>query len=76
MSGDFRQKASTGEGTTRYLLYQFSQPDGTTWTTGNDLSETGTGDSQTVNYTATVDTAQTNKPAGSYTDTVTVTVTY
>ncbi len=76
LSGDFRQMASTDGGTTRYLLYQFYQPDGTSWTTDNDLSETGTGNSQTVNYTATVDTAQVNKPAGSYSDTVTVTVTY
>ncbi|ARU94942.1 Csu type fimbrial protein [Tatumella citrea] len=76
LSGDFRQMASTSDGTTHYLLYQFYQPDGTAWTPDNDLSETGTGDSQTVNYTATVDTAQTNKPAGSYSDTVTVTVTY
>ena len=76
LSGDFRQMASTSDGTTHYLLYQFYQPDGTAWTTDNDLSETGTGDSQTVNYTATVDTAQANKPAGSYTDTVTVTVAY
>ncbi|MBS0909013.1 spore coat protein U domain-containing protein [Tatumella sp. JGM118] len=76
VSGDWRQMSSAIDGSTRYLLYQLYQADGTAWTPENDLSETGTGESQTINYTATVDSSQTNQPAGSYTDTITVTVTY
>ena len=76
VSGDWRQMSSTIDGSTYYLLYQLYQSDGTAWTSDNDQSETGTGENQTVNYTATVDSSQSNQPAGSYTDTVTVTVTY
>lgn len=76
VSGDWRQMSSEIDGSTHYLLYQLYQADGTAWTPENDQSETGTGEDQTVNYTAKVDSSQTNQPAGSYTDTVTVTVTY
>lgn len=76
VSGDWRQMSSAIDGSTHYLLYQLYQADGTAWTPENDQSETGTGEDQTVNYTAKVDSSQTNQPAGSYTDTVTVTVTY
>lgn len=76
VSNDWRQMSSLVDGSTYYLQYQIYQPDGTAWTAGNDLSETGTGASQTLNYTANVNTAQTNPPAGNYAETVTVTVTY
>ena len=71
-SGDWRQM-SNGSSLLQYQLYQ---SDGTAWTPSNDLSETGTGIAQSINYSAKVNPDQTNQPAGSYSDTVTVTVTY
>lgn len=71
-SGDWRQMING----TSLLQYQLYQPDGSAWTASNDLSETGTGATQSINYTARVNPDQTNQPAGSYSDTVTVTVTY
>lgn len=71
-SGDWRQM-SNGSSLLQYQLYQ---PDGTAWTSSNDLSETGTGVAQSINYSAKVNPDQTNQPAGNYSDTVTVTVTY
>jgi len=71
-SGDWRQM-SNGSSLLQYQLYQ---PDGTAWTSSNDLSETGTGLAQNINYSAKVNPDQTNQPAGNYSDTVTVTVTY
>jgi Uncharacterized secreted protein len=71
-NGDWRQM-SNGSSLLQYQLYQ---ADGTAWTPSNDLSETGTGVAQSINYSAKVNPDQTNQPAGSYSDTVTVTVTY
>ncbi|MGK3124896.1 spore coat U domain-containing protein [Candidatus Pantoea formicae] len=71
-SGDWRQM-SNGDSLLQYQLYQ---SDGTAWTASNNLSETGTGAAQSINYSAKINPDQTNQPAGSYSDTVTVTVTY
>lgn len=75
-SGNWRQMSASTSAGTSLLQYQLYQPDGTVWTASNDLSETGTGATQSINYTAQVNPDQTNQPAGSYSDTVTVTVSY
>lgn len=75
-AGDWRQMSASGTSGTSYLQYQLYKSDGTAWTSSNDLSTTGTGASQTISYSAAVNPDQDNQPAGSYTDTVTVTVTY
>ncbi|WP_437616459.1 Csu type fimbrial protein [Erwinia sp. V71] len=75
-SGDWRQMSASVTSGTAYLQYQLYQSDGTAWTSSNDLSATGTGESQTISYSAAVNADQDNQPAGTYTDTVNVTVTY
>lgn len=74
VSGDWRQMAASSG--SDVLQYQLWQSDGTAWTSGHDLSQTGSGTSQTINYTGSINAAQTAPPAGSYSDTVTVTVSY
>jgi len=76
LSGQYRQMSSLINGTTYYLQYQLLKADSTVWTPTNDLAATGNGNSQAVSYTAQVNTSQANVPAGNYSDTVTVTVTY
>ena len=76
VSGQYRQMASTVGGTTSYLQYQIFKGDSTVWTASTDSSATGTGTSQSFPYTASVNLAQSNQPAGNYSDMVTVTVTY
>ncbi|WP_418303860.1 spore coat protein U domain-containing protein [Pantoea agglomerans] len=49
---------------------------GLTWVAGSPLSQTGTGSTQSLNYSAEINPDQTNQPAGRYSDTVTVTVSY
>lgn len=74
--GNWRQMSSVVNGTTDYLQYQIAQSDGSVWTPEINNAETGTGASQSVNYTATINPQQVNEPAGTYSDTVTVTVSY
>lgn len=75
-NGQYRQMSSTVNSVTNYLQYQLLKADASVWTTATDASATGTGLSQSIPYTATVNAAQANVPAGSYSDTVLVTVTY
>ncbi|ATM78852.1 spore coat U domain-containing protein [Serratia sp. T13T92] len=75
-SGQYRQMASTVNGTTSYIQYQLFKGDSTVWTAATNSNATGTGTSQSFPYTASVNLSQNNQPAGSYSDTVTVTVAY
>lgn len=75
-SGQFRQMSSTNNSVTSYLQYQIFKGDASLWTVSNDTSMTGSGASQLIGYTATVNASQANPPAGIYSDTVLVTVTY
>ena len=75
-SGQYRQMSSTENGTTSYLQYQLFKGDSTVWTAATNSNATGTGTSQSFPYTAAVNLSQNNQPAGAYSDTVTVTVTY
>lgn len=75
-SGQYRQMSSLNNGVTSYLQYQIFKGDASVWTAATDMSMTGTGASQSIGYTATVNASQANPPAGSYSDTVLVTVTY
>ena len=75
-SGNWRQMSATTTSGTSYLQYQLQQSDGTVWTDTAALSSVGTGSTQTLNYTAVINPDQSNQPAGSYSDTITVTVTY
>lgn len=75
-SGQYRQMASTVNGTTSYIQYQLFKGDSTVWTAATNSSATGAGTSQSFPYTASVNLTQNNQPAGSYSDTVTVTVAY
>ncbi|AIR71158.1 Csu type fimbrial protein [Dickeya fangzhongdai] len=73
---NWRQMTSAQSGTTRYLQYQFSRPSGIIWTQYNDYADNGTGLTQNIAYTATINGSQAPVPAGMYTDTVTITLTY
>ncbi|WP_413527900.1 spore coat protein U domain-containing protein [Rahnella inusitata] len=75
-NGSYRQMSSTVNSVTSYLQYQLLKSDATVWTNANDTGATGTGLSQSIPYTATVNATQANVPAGNYSDTVRVTVTY
>lgn len=75
-SGQYRQMASTVNGTTSYIQYQLFKGNGTVWTAATDSNATGAGTSQSFPYTASVNLSQNNQPAGAYSDTVTVTVAY
>ncbi|WP_437891497.1 Csu type fimbrial protein [Phytobacter sp. V91] len=75
-SGNWRQMSSSIDGSTYYLQYQLTRSNGTVWSSSSDYSDTGTGSSQDIPFSATVNASQNAVPAGSYSDTVTVTVTY
>ncbi|PKE32766.1 spore coat protein U [Rahnella sp. AA] len=75
-NGQYRQMSSTVNSVTSYLQYQLFKADTTVWTAATNASLTGTGLSQSIPYTATVNASQANVPAGSYSDTILVTVTY
>lgn len=64
-------------GTSDYVGYNLysDSPGGTVWDNTTGVSRTGTGSAETVTVYGRVP-AQATPPAGSYTDTVTVTVTY
>lgn len=67
--------ASTDAGTS-LLQYRILQPGGLIWVAGSPLSQTGTGSTQSLSYSAEINPDQANQPAGRYSDTVTVTVSY
>lgn len=70
-----RQMLATVNGSNYYLQYQLYRS-GVAWTSTNDLSMTGLGTIQDIPYQAKINADQQNIPAGSYSDTVTVTITY
>lgn len=71
----WRRMTATVSGTAYYLQYQLYRDDNSAWTESNNYAGTGTGLTQTIPYTARINASQANKPAGTYIDTVTVTVT-
>lgn len=74
---DWRVMTGTGTANAGYTLqYQIYKSDGTAWNSSSNLSGTGTGLAQTINYNAAVNASQNNKPSGSYGDTITITVSY
>ncbi|WP_241609575.1 spore coat U domain-containing protein [Rosenbergiella australiborealis] len=75
-TGNWRQMVATTTSGTAYLQYQLQQSNGTVWTPSTSASYTGSGLDQSISYTALVNPSQNNQLAGSYSDTVTVTVTY
>ncbi len=70
-----RQMLATVNGSNYYLQYQLYRS-GVAWTSTNDLGMTGLGTIQDIPYQAKINADQQNIPAGSYSDTVTVTITY
>ena len=76
VNGQYRQMSSTNNGVTSYLQYQIFKGDASVWTAATNTSLLGTGTAQTVGYTATINPSQPNPPAGNYSDTVLVTVSY
>lgn len=74
-TGNWRRMVATVNGTPSYLQYQILR-NSTPWTSTNDYSAVGSGTSQSIPVTAQVNPGQANVPAGSYQDTVTVTITY
>ncbi|MGL4859018.1 MAG: Csu type fimbrial protein [Enterobacteriaceae bacterium] len=59
------------------LQYNIYYSDGTTvWTSANPVGGRGDGSNQTLNYVAAINPAQSEKPSGSYLDTVNFTVSY
>lgn len=75
-AGGWRQMSSSVDGAIYYLQYQLTRGSGTVWKSSNDYSNTGTGSSQSIPYTAIINSSQDMVPAGNYSDTITVTVTY
>lgn len=72
------RKMTSGANLLNYALYTDSART-TVWgdgTTGSAITGTGTGSAQANTIYGRVPSGQTTKPAGSYADTVTVTVTY
>jgi spore coat protein U-like protein len=76
MSGSWRQMASVTSGTTNYLQYQLRHNNSTIWGPTNNYAGIGTGEAQVLPVNAAVNTLQSNIPAGTYTDVVTVTLSY
>ncbi|MCW2475851.1 spore coat protein U domain-containing protein [Candidatus Symbiopectobacterium sp. NZEC151] len=72
---NWRRMTASVSGTNYYLQYQLYRADNSAWTESNNYAGTGTGLTQTIPYTARINTSQANKPAGSYKDTVSVAVT-
>ncbi len=72
-SGGWRRMLS-GANAIQYNLYK--PGDSTVWTTSNTQAGTGSGAAQNVPYRAIVNPAQGNVPAGTYSDTVRVILTY
>lgn len=72
--GDWRRMSLPQQ--TAYLQYQFYQANGSAWTESNNLSVAGSGTAQSANYTLKINPTQSNQPAGTYSDTILVTVTY
>ncbi|MCG8157429.1 spore coat protein U [Brenneria goodwinii] len=71
---NWRRMTASVNGTPYYLQYQIYR-DNIAWTENADYADTGLGLVQSIPYTARINSAQANQPAGAYTDTVTVTVT-
>lgn len=74
------RKMKSGSNLLNYALYTDAGRtviwgDGTVTTGGTKLTGTGNGSAQTINYYGRVPGGQTTVPKGTYTDTVTVTVT-
>ena len=73
--GDWRQMSQPiANQPTAWLQYQFYQPNGSAWTENNNLSVAGSGAAQPANYTLKINPTQSNQPAGTYTDTVVISV--
>ncbi|MGP2417172.1 Csu type fimbrial protein [Pantoea ananatis] len=75
-SAGWRQMAASTAAGTSLLQYRIYQPGGLTWVAGSPLSQTGTGSTQSLSYSAEINPDQRNQPAGRYSDTVTLTVSY
>lgn len=73
--GDWRQLTSSGSSGTHYLQYQVRDAQGNVITTDSQ-SFVGSGTPQSIPYTYVVNPNQTLQPAGTYTDTIIVTVSY
>lgn len=74
---DWREMAGAGPNNAAYTLqYRIYRQDGTAWTPDNALTGTGSGLAQNLPYTAGINAGQNSVPAGRYSDTVTVTVSY
>lgn len=75
-NGQWRQMSALVNGTTHYLQYQLLYPNNSVWTSQMNYLGTGNGNPQLIPYTATINPAQPNLPAGNYKDVITVTLTY
>lgn len=74
-NGNWRQMSSSGNSGSHYLQYQVRDANGDVITT-NSQSFVGSGTAQSIPYTYVVNPNQTLQPAGTYTDTIIVTVSY
>lgn len=74
--GNWRQMSALVNGATHNMQYQLIKPNEVPWNPQDTYQNIGTGGAQIINYKARVNPDQPNLPAGSYKDTVTVTVTY
>lgn len=76
VSNDWRQMSGSSGGKNYFLQYQLYKADGSVWGKDNDLTAVGSGTSQSIPYSAKINATQPGQPAGTYSDTVTVTVSY
>ncbi|KAA8996951.1 spore coat U domain-containing protein [Affinibrenneria salicis] len=72
----WRRMSASVNGSTYYLQYQLYNGNNVSWTENNDYAGTGSGLAQSIPYTARINAGQSNQPAGEYSDSVTVTVTF
>lgn len=73
---NWRQMSNTANSPVTYLQYQLYKSDNSVWTNTENISLTGTGLAQNISYSAKINAAQSPVMSGSYSDTVTVTLSY
>lgn len=72
----WRQMTGSAGGDTPLMQYQLYKADGSVWGNDNNLSAVGNGMSQSFPYSARINPDQRGLPAGTYSETITVTVSY
>lgn len=76
LASNWRQMSATRDGRESLLQYQLYKPGGSVWGENNDISTEGTGAVQVIPYSARINPQQQSQPAGRYSETITVMLSY